>query len=110
MPAHRLVYEFYNGPVPADLVMDHLCRVRCCVNPEHQQPVTEQINILRGTGASARNAKKLTCDNGHLLDDAYVVVGHGRKCRVCQLGNMAAYYQRKKAKKLMLDMVKRGEL
>lgn len=47
-PAHRLSYEWFIGPVPADLVLDHLCRNRWCVNPTHVEPVTQAVNSNRG--------------------------------------------------------------
>src|ERR1051326_2493639 len=40
VPAHRFVYELLVGPVPDGLVLDHLCRVKNCVNPAHLEPVT----------------------------------------------------------------------
>jgi hypothetical protein len=46
--AHRLTYEALVGPIPSGLVLDHACRVRCCVNPGHLEPVTVQVNTLRG--------------------------------------------------------------
>jgi len=46
--AHRYAYEFLVGPIPKGLVLDHLCRVKICVNPEHLQPVTQRENVLRG--------------------------------------------------------------
>ena len=46
--AHRIGYECFNGPIPAGLVLDHLCRVRSCVNPAHLEAVTGQVNVLRG--------------------------------------------------------------
>ncbi len=46
--AHRLSYEAHVGPIPEGLLLDHLCRVRCCVNPRHLEPVTHSENTLRG--------------------------------------------------------------
>lgn len=46
--AHRLTYELLVGPIPEGLVLDHVCRVRCCRNPYHLEPVTVQVNTLRG--------------------------------------------------------------
>ena len=47
--AHRYFYEYAKGPVPSGLDLDHLCRVRCCVNPDHLQPVTRSENLRRGS-------------------------------------------------------------
>lgn len=46
--AHRVAYEALVGPIPDGLLLDHRCRTRCCVNPCHLEPVTHQINTLRG--------------------------------------------------------------
>jgi hypothetical protein len=94
-PAHRLIYEFYNGPVSESFVMDHLCRNPGCVNPEHQEPVPAKINVLRGQGVSAKNAQKTHCPFGHSLEDAYIVDGC-RKCRKCQKLRMKILYRAKK--------------
>ena len=64
---HRLNWEAFNGPVPDGLVMDHLCRVKCCVNPDHLEAVTTKENKLRGFGVPAMNARKSHCKHGHLL-------------------------------------------
>lgn len=48
---HRYLYERANGPVPVGLELDHLCRQRDCVNPEHLQPVTTAVNSRRGRQA-----------------------------------------------------------
>src|SRR5437763_12827689 len=45
--AHRVAYELFVGPIPLELELDHLCRVRRCVNPSHLEPVTRRENVLR---------------------------------------------------------------
>lgn len=44
---HKVVWEALNGPVPAGLQLDHLCRVRACVNPDHLEVVTNKVNVRR---------------------------------------------------------------
>lgn len=46
--AHRAAWEEFNGPIPKGLVIDHLCRIRHCVNPAHLEPVTTGVNTRRG--------------------------------------------------------------
>lgn len=46
--AHVLEWEKVNGPVPDGMELDHLCRVRPCVNPDHLEPVTRATNVRRG--------------------------------------------------------------
>jgi hypothetical protein len=53
--AHRVYYEWFVGPIPRGLTIDHLCRVRACVNPAHMEPVTRGENVRRGD-----HSKKLT--------------------------------------------------
>lgn len=53
--AHRAVYSLLVGPIPQGLQIDHLCRVRACVNPDHLEPVTQHENLLRGAGHIHRN-------------------------------------------------------
>ena len=78
------------GEVPKGLQLDHLCRVRDCVNPYHLEAVTQQENILRGESASAKHARKTHCINGHPLsgDNLYLRPDRGdragRACRECQ--------------------------
>ena len=54
--AHRFAYEEYVGPIPDGLQIDHLCRNKWCVNPEHLEPVTCRENALRGVAPSVRLA------------------------------------------------------
>lgn len=85
--AHRLAYEMFIGPIPDGLHIDHLCRVRYCVNPDHLEPVTMRENNLRGVGAPAQNARKTRCLKGHAFDavNTHVRPGDGgRECRQCK--------------------------
>ena len=54
--AHRFSYESFKGPIPDDLELDHLCRVPCCINPEHLEPVTHRENMIRGVISRKANA------------------------------------------------------
>jgi hypothetical protein len=83
--AHRVVYEEFVGPIPAGLQLDHKCRVRCCVNPDHLEPVTQRENILRGEGVAAVRAKQMTCKRGHPL----AWDGWQRRCLPCVYANRA---------------------
>lgn len=46
--AHRAAYELLVGPIPDGMVIDHLCRNKSCVNPEHLEVVTQGENVRRG--------------------------------------------------------------
>jgi hypothetical protein len=46
--AHRWIYDRVVGPIPAGMVIDHLCRNKSCVNPDHLEAVTQSINLRRG--------------------------------------------------------------
>ena len=52
--AHRLVYKILKGRIRRNRMLDHLCRVRCCVNPDHLEPVTHVENNLRAADALAK--------------------------------------------------------
>lgn len=63
--AHRASYEIHVGPIPDGLELDHRCRVHCCVNPRHLEPVTRRENVIRGVSPNAKNAAKTHCKRGH---------------------------------------------
>lgn len=84
--AHKWAYEQLYGVVPDGLVLDHLCRVRHCVNPEHLEAVTPRINVLRGMGTASLNAQKTHCFRGHPLLGSNLLLnrdGRGRRCHKC---------------------------
>lgn len=80
--AHREVWTWVNGPVPEGLELDHLCRVRRCVNPAHLEVVTHAENVRRGTVGSNTRAKT-TCPEGHPYDRTRKSDG-ARLCSTCR--------------------------
>lgn len=84
MRAHRFAYTHFLGPIPKGKELDHLCRVRNCVNPTHLEIVTRRENFLRGQHWAAKAFLTDTCKRGHSLLDAYRSHGY-RQCRTCTL-------------------------
>ena len=93
--AHRVSYELFKGPIPEGLQIDHLCRVRCCVNPDHLDAVSSRDNTIRGISPPAILAKKMFCKRGHpLFGDNCKRVGarQERYCKTCNRARMKARY------------------
>lgn len=90
--AHRRAYVAARGPIPAGLELDHLCRLRRCVNPDHLEPVTHAENMARSSGAL-----KTECIHGHPFDEAntYRRPDGTRDCRACVRARVAKYQERK---------------
>ena len=88
--AHRLAYEHHAGPIPEGLVLDHLCRVRNCVNPDHLEVVTQAENNRR---AAAVRLKVTHCPEGHAFDEANTRTdSKGRRhCRACHRREASRY-------------------
>lgn len=102
--AHRAAYECLVGPIDPRLELDHLCRNRRCVNPDHLEPVTHRENVLRGAAFSAANSRKTHCKRGHPFEPAntYTNPSTGsRECRACaRLNQSRAHRRATKAAKL----------
>ncbi len=91
--AHRVAYELLREPIPAGLDLDHLCRVRSCVNPWHLEPVDRKENVRRGIGvglkgglaSQARAALITHCPSMHPYDEAntFIDTKGWRRCREC---------------------------
>ncbi len=76
--AHRLFYRLIAGDIPDGFVLDHLCRVRHCANPEHLEPVSPRENLARSELTTTGIGR--TCTKGHLLSQY-----HGqRRCLTCK--------------------------
>lgn len=82
--AHRVFYEVLVGPIPAGLVIDHLCKLKACCNPAHLEPTTIEENTRRG---SVGRPKLTHCCRGHPYDEVNTRTcgTTGRRfCRACQ--------------------------
>jgi hypothetical protein len=101
--AHRAAYEMLVGPIPEGLVIDHLCRNRACCNPAHLEPVTHRINLLRGEGRTAREAKQTRCVSGHPLtgENVYLDRRGRRHCIACRNARSRACYHARVGKPML---------
>ncbi|TMS00113.1 HNH endonuclease signature motif containing protein [Nonomuraea basaltis] len=91
--AHRLSYQLFVGPIPEGMQIDHLCMVRRCVNPQHLEAVTPQINVLRSPNTIAsRWGHRTHCERGHeyTAENTYLQPRRdnpdktSRVCRTCK--------------------------
>ena len=87
--AHRLSYQWFIGPIPDGMQIDHICKNRACVNPSHLRIVTPRENkVFNSNSASAKNALKTHCPKGHPLFGDNLVRrlrkrGWSRECKAC---------------------------
>lgn len=95
--AHRIAYEALVGPIPDGLHIDHLCRVRNCVRPDHLEPVTNAENRRRSVGFI--EPLRTECSAGHERNDenTYRAPNGVRHCRPCQRARSRTYKQRVRA-------------
>ena len=97
---YRLLWEKWNNrKVPEGMELDHLCRNRACINPNHLEAVTHRENCLRGASPPAHFARQTHCVNGHAFDETNTYLRHDgqgkRKCRTCAREHMARASRRR---------------
>lgn len=82
--AHRWSYELEVGHIPEGKDLDHLCRNRLCVRPDHLEPVTRLENVQRGDHGAETH-----CPQGHPYDaeNTYRTAQGWRMCRACMAEN-----------------------
>jgi hypothetical protein len=99
--AHRVAYELLRDPIPEGMHLDHLCRVRGCVNPDHLEVVTGATNTLRGISSPAINARKTHCRRGHEFTPENTYIDRGsRRCKACRRLIQNRWNARQRAKEV----------
>ena len=78
---HRLIFQWFKWDIPDGMTIDHLCKNRKCMNPDHMEAVTAGENVRRGL-------KRAYCKRGHpqTPENRYVYKANGRtreRCRPC---------------------------
>ena len=94
--AHRWSYEYFKGPIPKGMTVDHKCRQTFCVNPEHLRLQTVAENVR---GSVSFNGRKSVCKYGHPLTPENIYhkhqnQGHQRECRICKRAMRKVAYKR----------------
>ena len=103
--AYRVVYLLLRGSIEEGKELDHLCRVRLCVNPDHLEPVTHAVNMERGELRRVLREKwsaPRTCPQGHPMTGENLVIRKSRgrpnrKCRICEKAAIARFKERQRA-------------
>jgi hypothetical protein len=98
---HRFSWETVHGPIPAGLVIDHICRVRNCVRPDHLRVVTQRENVLAPGSESpaATKAAQERCVHNHLFssENTRIRPNGTRACISCNRQAARHQYQRRKS-------------
>lgn len=91
--AHRIFYRHFKGAIPQGTEIDHVCKNRVCVNPDHLEAVSHRENQRRGNSWVGRNYRKTHCPKQHPYskENTYINPLGARVCRTCQKERNRAY-------------------
>jgi hypothetical protein len=104
--AHRYLYELAEGTIPEGLVIDHICKVTSCVNPEHLEAVTQKENFNRANNFWMARTQ---CEYGHDYtpeNTIYWKSYQGRICVICYTRRKAESAASRRAKRKVLREMK----
>ncbi len=98
LTVHVAVWMYFEGPIPAGLELDHLCRVPACCNPGHLELVTHAENLRRGEAPHIVLWRENRCANDHDLTVVGFIAANGwRRCGICRDDYQREYRQFQKA-------------
>lgn len=98
--AHRVVWEYFYGPIPVGKVVDHQCRTRNCVNPAHLRLASWRQNAIENSrGPSAIHAAKVVCHKGHELANVVECGLSRRRCTICAKITKHEWYLRNRERR-----------
>lgn len=104
--SHRVSFTIFKGEIPEGLWIDHKCRNRKCVNPNHLRAVTPQVNAMENSDASSRYlAERTHCNHGHEFthENIYMKIDKvsSKRYRMCKKCDQISKTKRKLKTKLV---------
>lgn len=106
--AYRLLWEYKKGPIPKDMTLDHLCFNKACLNLEHMELVTRNINSIRGLENYYKNNPTYPCGHPRTPENTYIDTATrrkpgsksypGRRCNECKTENNKKYRELRRLK------------
>jgi hypothetical protein len=108
--AHRISYTLAKGQIPRGLLIDHMCRNRLCVNPDHLRAVDDATNALENSNSPASiNHRKTHCNRGHeLANENLLRVGRNkenRSCHECDKARKRRWNRKKSAENSLAEKI-----
>jgi len=96
--AHRLSYRLHKGEIPQGLELDHLCKAKSCVNPDHLEAVTHKENMRRAEIIWPKPKPKTFCKRGHAFDarNTHFTKNGVQQCRECGRIRAIGYRKRRR--------------
>lgn len=110
--AHRWSYRHFVGAIPEGMQIDHLCRVRLCVNPRHLEVVTNRENCRRGIAGALTTARQLAkthCPQGHPYSGSNLYIGIKTKARFCKTCTRLCAARKRERDKRAVVTIPQGE-